>query len=797
MLTNQFGEQYLYAVNRDMFQRESAWERIEREFGKLLAREDSLIIFVGSDSGNIIRYILDRGLPAGTRYIFLEPSEILSQVVTTVDLSLAEDRISLVDSEQFVEASQNAGIVNYLYVDGVFLKRSLSAEYGFVGQYRSEYWDASSYINELRWNSLVSLGQDAFVQRQLQNCADNENPISDIKGCLKGRTVIILGGGPSLDEHLDWIKSRREQLVVFAVSRIAGRLMQVGLEPDFVFSVDPHDISYQVSKDMLKLGPGTVFINQYHVSPRLLSQWPHRKYFMGPLLPWESELNPKCLFNGSGPTVTNSAIAAAAWLGSQHILLAGVDLCFTPEGYTHAKGSRERAAGPKTDLSSLVLETNGGQQACTTPDFASAARNIAQQAKTLTEKGVRVVNISSGAARIEGVQFQSPTELELNLSLLVDRLHLPQPKQGNKRQWLRSLEQDLSEAQNKIVEVLVLLEKAQEHHNDMYEGEYINPQRKLQLEGLDKKLSEEYPELFKMVKTLSVRALLRMAQTFTDDDELQLEQIKQRLETYYTALEEGAKRLQQYIEAGLESVRIRLREQSLLNESIEEQQALALKWIERNEPGRAFCLAPADKGEDPFVKARQAYEEELHRDSLQALAQQSQASNLHALPARVQYLKDKKDIETLQLLYESLSATEGAIDYLPLIAATLYQMEDKSEAALAELIPVMDLPGSPIIEQALAMMVGLCSELGYHQAVMDAMAGLASINAFYLGLYADALMANGQASDAVEHLTEYLHYFPGDRQALAKLKRWYKELGNSEGVRLVETLLDVQGSDQS
>ncbi len=794
MITNKFGEEYLYAINRGMFEQESAKERIAREFGKLLAREDSLIIFIGSDSGNIIRYVLDRDLPTGTRYIFVEPESILKQVAMVVDLSSVENRVWLVTPEQLKEAAQEASITSYMYVDGVFLKRCLSAEYGFFDQYRSEYWDADSYINDLRWNALASLGQDAFIQRQLQNCADNSHPISEIRGCLEGRTVIVLGGGPSLDEHFDWIKAHRKQLIVFSVSRISARLQQVGLEPDFVFSVDPQDVSYELSKEMLNFGPNVIFVNQYHVAPKLLAQWPHQKFFMGPLLPWTSELNPTELFNGSGPTVTNSAIAAAAWLGSKQILLAGVDLCFSPAGYTHAAGSMERAAGPKMDLSNLMVETNLGEFVNSRSDYANAARTISLQATALQSEGVKLINLSAHAARMENVVYHSPDTLSLKESS-IETLILPKRQLLGSIEWLSTLQQELTDKQAEVSIVIELLEQAVQLHDSMYEEDQVNPHRKHELEQLEYRLSDEYSEVFKLAKTLSLRGLLRMAQAFDELDALALKQIKQRLDTYYAALEAGAKRLEQHIKKGLESVEVRLRELSILKMHPDELQMQVYKWIEREEPGRAFCLELVGVKADALNIAKQTFKEEMRRDQLAPLAHRAKLHNLHALPERIQYLKDKGDIDALEELLDSLVKTEGAQSYLPLIAASIHQMQQQYEAALADLLPLMEQPDSPILEQSLVMMVSLCTKLGYHQAVMDAMAALASLNAFYLSLYSDALMANGQAKDAIEHLTEYLHYFPNDEEALMKLKKWYAEQGSEEGVKLVESLINAKISE--
>lgn len=784
MIANAFGEQYLYAVNRDMFEQESARIRIEREFGDVLGQDDSLVVFIGSDSGNIIRYLAGRELSQGARYIFIEPDELFSGIQASLEPTLLSERVMLVTPSQFMECAQSAGITNYLYIDAVHLRRSLSAEYGFVPQYRSSYWDIDSQIQDLRWNTITSLGQDAFIQRQLQNCADNACPLSAIKGCLEGKTVVVLGGGPSLDEHLEWIQAHRHQLVLFAVSRISSRLLQVGLEPDFVFSVDPQDISYEVSKEMLHYGPGVVFVNQYHVAPRLLSQWPHRTFFMGSLLPWTSELNPEVVFAGAGPTVTNSAIAAAAWLGSKRIFLSGVDLCFTPEGYTHAKGSKERAAGPKTDLSQLTVKTNAGSMASTTSDYASAAGNISLQATVLAQQGVVITNLAAGATRMEAVEYRAIEDVVLAPDPGGVELPVSCPASSSHR--LARLRQELEAKLDELGTIQSLLKQASELHARMYEDGLINRQLKRELERLDGRL-DEYPELMKLVKMLSIHGLLRMAHVFRDIDELQLEEVRKRLEIYYSALLEGAKQLHDHLQGGLESICIRAQEHEILTP--EQADALVSEWVRRGEPGRIYCVERQQSLTRGADVAERAYREEMQRDQLSLLARQNKIRNLQALPGRVQQLKDMGDIEGLEQLYSTLLPDSEASAYIPLIAATICEMQRRPEQALQALLPVMEQPESPVLEQALALMVGLCTELGYHQAVLDAMAGLASLNAQYLGLYAEALAANGQVGDAIEHLTAYMHYFPGDIQAIETLRSWYAELANVEGVALMESLL--------
>jgi len=78
--TNAFGDKYLYNLNRDSFDKISMQAIFDAEFSKSLLQEDSLNIIVGTDSGLLPKYIQQHGVPSGSRYIFIEPEQILEQL---------------------------------------------------------------------------------------------------------------------------------------------------------------------------------------------------------------------------------------------------------------------------------------------------------------------------------------------------------------------------------------------------------------------------------------------------------------------------------------------------------------------------------------------------------------------------------------------------------------------------------------------------------------------------------------------------------------------------------------------
>lgn len=95
-------------------------------------------------------------------------------------------------------------------------------------------------------------GSSGFVNAQLLNLADNRHSIHHLYGQFKGGVVILLAGGPSLDQAIDWVKANRQRITVAAVARVSARLKQEGIDPDFIAAVDPNEISFDNSKHLLE-----------------------------------------------------------------------------------------------------------------------------------------------------------------------------------------------------------------------------------------------------------------------------------------------------------------------------------------------------------------------------------------------------------------------------------------------------------------------------------------------------------------------------------------------------------------
>jgi len=148
----------------------------------------------------------------------------------------------------------------------------------------------------------------------------------------------VCGAGPTLDNHLDWLKkeSTKKGFVLVAVDAAVMSLSKVGIIPDIIVSIDP------VAKKLLDCLDLSFYVNTplvYFpvVKPSLLSLWQGPKYTAYSTGELYDEINNKYprarLYCGG--SVIHPAIDLSVKMGAKKIILLGADFSF-PMGKTHA-----------------------------------------------------------------------------------------------------------------------------------------------------------------------------------------------------------------------------------------------------------------------------------------------------------------------------------------------------------------------------------------------------------------------------------------------------------------------------
>jgi hypothetical protein len=171
------------------------------------------------------------------------------------------------------------------------------------------------------------------IIRNIFRAAEAYSPLGPV------RKAAVCAAGPSLDIQLSRLLEKRERLFVFAVDTSLPSLLQRGLEPDAVVSIDCQHISYYHFMNGLPRG-ASLFLDL--ASPPLVASRSERPYFFSgghPLSHYISRYwRPLPPVDTSGGNVTYAALSLADKLGAGEIELYGADFSY-PLGRTYARGT--------------------------------------------------------------------------------------------------------------------------------------------------------------------------------------------------------------------------------------------------------------------------------------------------------------------------------------------------------------------------------------------------------------------------------------------------------------------------
>lgn len=795
-IVNEYGDRYLYPVNRDTFKRIGSHTLYKRQFGEGFFREKTLHIIAGTDSGLLLSYLLKNGLPEGSRYLFVELPWILERLNAEGVLSNLDERTACVCEQDLQDGLARFQVSNYLYTERINIWKSFAGNDAFLPDYPDLYWRIRNTVDAIAWHTKVELGSQIFIQRQLENLADNRVSAACLKGVFTGKTAVLLAGGPSLDEILPWVRENRKNLVVLAVSRIARRLQQIGLVPDIFFSVDPHAVSFDVSREMLDFANKSIFINSYHVYPPLLSQWTGRSLYTGARFPWAE--NEGGIAFGAGPTVTNTAFAIAVTMGFSQIILAGVDLCFSQTGQSHAKGSNESLAGPQFNHFDTMVETNDGSRAFTHRAMAEAIPTFAMQAGCAQRSGCRTINPAAKAARIDNVFYHPLSEISF------EPLHepafdilqsvLPADDPAARLRHYRALLEKLSMAQARITAIQKLANDGLKCNDGLFgrNGLKQDFKYKIRMDKIEKALARPslapYADL---VKKYGLRQFVNIARPDTDL-EWSDEQIEATGRIYYEAFRDGARELQSLLKNASQRVELRIAEENPQTDA----GVLARSWRQFGEPGRVklwkkrqgFAMNHSLTSACPEIeKLEEEFKTLMHCQDSGHLQRSYRDADPSVARSKARILFKNKDRDSLSGLAEGLAVMKQkeALPVLHLVRGYLAELCENPAAAFDAYHQVIETDSAMAREDALTRIAALSLDLGDGQNALLALQCLSAMTPIYLAQYADLAKLMGQTQTALNAYADYLETAPGDPVVLLKVGKLYKEIEQRESATAV------------
>lgn len=803
---NQWGEKFIDEINRNDFQEVRSTDLFEGYMNVNFWKDNTLYLVVGSDSGLLIPYILKRQLGRGSKICLIEPDAVYRIVEREYQhLINKQDNNKTIGSElclypesQWKDELLNGSDRSWLLsgeIDQV-ISRAATADYTNI--YSRIIIDSKTAIAERQTALSNGFCRAVFTENQLINAAENRFNLIRSNDFGKGKVALIMGGSPSLDNHLDWIKSHRESLFLIAVSRISNKLIQLEITPDLVVCVDPHKISYEVSKQAI-LWTDVPLVHNYHASPQLVQEWQGPRLYLGKQLPWHSAEDPRYqnIVGPGGPTVSHAATHIAYHLGFSTILLIGVDLCFDSSVSSHATGSPESILQRLPALCDAQVETYSGRVAGTNMTFLNAAKALDAQGSEINKKTDVLFNLSKDAAKCESIKYLDTSAVNLTaLKPDVNALSAFCPPSDWKESLL-SLKKDIQIARQAFRKIKSICKEANTCVTKMY-GRSSNikaAQFSQRLAKLDKRMEKEFSIYLHAIKNSNGLQFASVMQPMNFKDMTNSELERWGIQ-YYSVISSSAHQMIRQINRLEKRIELRFYEESA--DACFKQ--LTDRWEQDSTPGRVLKYASrqstlTDNEKENLQQSiglfkRGFVENETFIKSTHAETQITLLANTTSLV----FLFNCKNLADLKSISTSLTSNEWPLNVLGQFASGLVsQLEEDHVSTIGNFQNAIDSCSKQLeisdewrgsmqklIEESLVRMTSAFISTNQHDCAISTLGMLCEMLPQYIVSYAKLLHLCGQEQFAVELLENYTNLFPKNRQAGFVLDQFYKTSTNPD-----------------
>ncbi|MDO3377983.1 6-hydroxymethylpterin diphosphokinase MptE-like protein [Geoalkalibacter halelectricus] len=797
-LTNRFGDRYLHEVNRSAFNEVGSDTLYQQRFEKGMFASDTLHVVIGTDSGLLLRYLQKRNLPEGSRYLFVELDKVINRLTAEGLLDVLPGNVAITTEESFWKNAEDFQITNYFYLESVKLWESVATIDGYLPDYRNISTRIQGLIKNKAFNLSSNISLRSFIAQQIENIPDNRIPGAFLKGMFKGKTAVILGGGPSLDELLPWVYEHRDQIAIFAVSRISRRLLEFGLTPHFVLSVDPQEHSSNISREMLLFPDDTIFIHNNHVASRLLALWKGRSIYLGLRFPWETPLNHLNILPW-GPTVTNTALCAVTAMGFGQAILVGVDLCYSRNGMTHALGSYESEAGPKLD-DTIVVKTNCGGTAETDPGYFNAIAQLAEQAAVAINNGCRVISPAKDAAQVPHVEFVPADTITIPEPCLFPNKivadSMPEKDATERRDDMLHVLGELNSAIKKMGEIRALIVEALECNNRLLtpQDTKVDAPLKKRLAQIDQILNRDFSQWVPLLKQFGIRDFLKITKGDTVRKLSPLE-TQNSWRAYYDAYLKSTDEITALLNASIKRAQCRLEEDA----PNPDFQKIFDQWSENKQAWRIFAFKHRRLDMASQIPAHLADRvKKWEADGWAWLKARLEgkkpvpARSLDAVLGKSLNLFLQRNVAGLERLISGLAQHPDqahAQELQALANGYRFELNDKLDRALECYQVLISETFTPLTEEALRRIAVICLEQKNMEMAQLALECLSNASLSYKPKYADLLAALGRRQEAADLYTEYLEAVPSDVGVLMKLGKNYRTMGAEDAARTVFSMI--------
>ncbi|OES46053.1 motility associated factor glycosyltransferase family protein [Domibacillus iocasae] len=251
--------------------------------------------------------------------------------------------------------------------------------------------------------------QKDSIKNQIDNMTTNfkknvrlQDPgIGELKDKYRGKKMILVSAGPSLDKQLPLLKQIHDEkeIIIASVGTAVKPLLKSGITPDFFMVIDPNEPTmHQLEGINLPNTPLFYLSTAYH-NTILLHKGPRRivwqNGFQKAHLPADERNDPLMETGGS---VATALLDTMVFLGGEQIALVGQDLAFT-NSMSHASNT---AAGRKVEGTVMVTKSYNQIDKVPTSKNLTIYRKWFERYAKKKPLNLKLYNCTEGGAYIDG-----------------------------------------------------------------------------------------------------------------------------------------------------------------------------------------------------------------------------------------------------------------------------------------------------------------------------------------------------------------------------------------------------------
>ena len=787
--TNSFGETYLPDVNSATFNAVPSEVLFKKYFSEL--KDNFLRIILGTDSGLLVNYINIQAKQKNAYHIFIEHPEVIEYINANISYDTNKIRLLSFDDDLSTYIKQNFPV--FFLTSELYLSKSFSV-IDKQHDYDSQFNKVLEWFNSFLAKRSLEIGDNLFIDTTISVQAFLDNSAAILEKKIEGIPALILGGGPTLDENIEWIKVNQSKFIVIAVGRITHRLSEEGIIPDAIMTIDPTELSFSNSKDTLSFSDKSLLVSSNHPNYKLTGQWQGRSVYMGQRLAIPTVNNPPCIMP-RGNTVSNFAAQFAMVIGCRDIYLAGVDFCYLASGQSHEGKSLEFQTGVSSDISTLV-ENFAGQMVGSNSQFelARMSFNIMIRDFKSAFEDLHVYSLSNRSAFMEHVEYKNTQKINLSNYRKDSKSCFLEALDSNLLTSDTLLIKDLDSRSSELQKLIKKIDKVQtiihkklnQLNPEWTDLDFINSQLYKITSRIEEALS---PPLLEMIKTYGFQKLI----TKLADKSLLAKENNSLLEldriSYLNLISDTISALSKVLKKSEKHINIRRAEikQSLSADLLIEY------WLENDLPGRIFIwkaqfpeLYRKLKSQHPalFEQTLQAYDNQFKSSKSVQQNLEKKSKDIQYFLKKINEYKNKADTELLNGLKKQFNQTESRNfeELNHYLEATIHYLEKDYTQAL-QLIKKVSHRG--IIQfNALQLQLTISMTLKNHQTTLETFLKLCEYSASYMPNYADFLKLMGDSEASIEIYKMYLQIMPNDTESIVKLFQLITETKSQDEAKL-------------